>query len=66
MHFALVRMDDGNQLLAQLTDLRENDEIAIGDEVEMVTRVLTTEGARGVIVYGYKFRPIVANDTEAD
>jgi hypothetical protein len=27
--------------------------------VEMVTRKLTTEGPRGMIVYGYKFRKIL-------
>jgi hypothetical protein len=52
-------MADGNQLLTQLTDLDESQPIAIGDEVEMVTRILTTEGLQGVIVYGYKFRPIM-------
>ena len=59
LHFALVRMEDGNQLLTQLTDVAGETPVAIGDEVEMVTRILTTEGTRGVIVYGYKFRPIL-------
>ena len=31
----------------------------IGARVEMVTRKLTTDGERGIIVYGYKFRPLV-------
>ena len=34
-------------------------EVAIGDQVEMVTRKLTTDGERGMIVYGYKFRPLI-------
>ena len=59
LHFALVRLEDGAQILAQLTDVEDISQISIGDEVEMVTRILTTEGARGVIVYGYKFRPIL-------
>ncbi len=59
LHFTLVRMGDGNQLLTQLTDVAGETPVAIGDEVEMVTRILTTEGSRGVIVYGYKFRPIL-------
>lgn len=52
---ALVKLDEGPLITAQLTDLDALP--AIGDRVEMVTRKLTTEGARGMIVYGYKFRP---------
>lgn len=54
---ALVKLDEGPLITAQLTDL--DDMPAIGDRVEMVTRKLTTEGARGMIVYGYKFRPVL-------
>ncbi|MBI5669281.1 MAG: Zn-ribbon domain-containing OB-fold protein [Chloroflexi bacterium] len=54
---ALVKLDEGPMVTAQLTDL--DGPVAIGDRVEMVTRKLTTEGSRGVIVYGYKFRPIL-------
>ena len=57
-YLALVRMDAGNLITAQLTDVAS--EVQIGDRVEMVTRKLTTDGARGIIVYGYKFRPLVA------
>lgn len=53
----LVKLDDGVMVIAQITDVDE--ELAIGDRVEMVTRKLTTEGPRGMIVYGYKFRPIL-------
>jgi uncharacterized protein len=51
---ALVKLDEGALVTAQLTDIGEPP--AIGDRVEMVTRKLTTEGERGMIVYGYKFR----------
>lgn len=51
---ALVKLDEGPLITAQITDLDELP--AIGDRVEMVTRKLTTEGPRGMIVYGYKFR----------
>jgi len=51
---ALVKLDEGPLITAQVTDLDEMP--AIGDRVEMVTRKLTTEGPRGMIVYGYKFR----------
>lgn len=54
---ALVKLDEGPMVTAQLTDL--DGPAAIGDRVEMVTRKLTTEGSRGVIVYGYKFRKIL-------
>lgn len=52
---ALVKLDEGAVVTAQLTDLDAS--IAIGDRVEMVTRKLSTEGKQGTIVYGYKFRP---------
>jgi hypothetical protein len=53
----LVKLDDGPTLTAQITDV--DGDIQIGDRVEMVTRKLTTEGERGMIVYGYKFRPLL-------
>jgi len=39
----------------------EKREVSIGMPVEMVTRKLRAEGERGVIVYGYKFRPMLAS-----
>ena len=54
---ALVKLDEGPLITAQLTDF--DGSVAIGDRVEMVTRKLTTEGPRGVIIYGYKFRKIL-------
>jgi len=54
-YLALVELENGALITAQLTDIAG--EVAIGDAVEMVTRKLTTDGARGMIVYGYKFRP---------
>lgn len=53
----MVKLDEGPMILAQLTDVDEV--ISIGDRVEMVTRKLTTEGERGMIVYGYKFRKVL-------
>ncbi len=52
---ALIRLDEGPLVTAQLTDL--DDTPRIGDRVEMVTRRLYSEGDAGMIVYGYKFRP---------
>ena len=54
---ALVKLDEGAMVTAQLTDI--DGEVAIGDRVEMVTRKLSTEGKQGTIVYGYKFRPML-------
>lgn len=54
---ALIQLDEGPLITAQLTDL--DGPVAIGDRVEMVTRKLTTEGPKGMIVYGYKFRRIL-------
>lgn len=54
---ALIKLDEGPMLTAQLTDL--DSEPQIGMRVEMVTRKLRTDGESGIIVYGYKFREIV-------
>lgn len=56
---ALVKLEEGPLVTAQITDLMPQ-EVQIGLRVEMVTRKLRTEGDEGMIVYGYKFRPLVA------
>jgi uncharacterized OB-fold protein len=53
---ALVRLDEGPLVTAQLTDLGDAAP-EIGMRVEMVTRRLRTDGESGMIIYGYKFRP---------
>ena len=54
---ALVKLTEGPIITAQLTDLGD-EPVEIGMPVEMVTRKLRSDGdERGVIVYGYKFRP---------
>jgi uncharacterized protein len=55
---ALVKLDEGPMVTAQLTDINHQD-VAIGMRVEMVTRKLREDGAEGQIIYGYKFRPIL-------
>ncbi len=52
---ALVQLDEGPLVTAQITDLDEPP--VIGMRVEMVIRKLRTDGSRGIIVYGPKFRP---------
>lgn len=53
---ALVRLKEGPMVTAQLTDV-DLDTIYIGMPVEMVTRLLSEDGDRGLRHYGYKFRP---------
>ena len=56
---ALVKLKVGLVVTAQLTDV-ESDQVHIGMPVEMVTRKLRTDdGNKGIIVYGYKFRPVM-------
>lgn len=55
---AIVKLVEGPMLTAQLTDLGETP-VEIGMPVEMVTRRLREDGdERGMLVYGYKFRPV--------
>lgn len=57
---ALVKLEEGPLVTAQLTDTSEA-EVQIGTPVEMVTRRLRSDGdERGMLVYGYKFRPGLA------
>jgi scaffold protein (connect acetoacetyl-CoA thiolase and HMG-CoA synthase) len=57
---ALVKLEEGPLITAQLTDL-EGRKVEIGTPVEMVTRRLRQDGdERGLIVYGYKFRPVLS------
>ena len=59
---ALVRLAEGPLITAQLTDVDEQD-VYVGMPVEMVTRVLREDGERGMLVYGFKFRPIWYHET---
>lgn len=54
---ALVKLTEGPLVTAQLTDVAAED-VQMGMSVEMVTRKLTEDGPEGMIVYGYKFRPV--------
>ena len=50
---ALVKLEEGPLVTAQLTDLGSQ-------PVEMVTRRLRQDGdERGMLIYGYKFRPVM-------
>lgn len=55
---ALVKLEEGPLVTAQLTDLG-GQPVDIGMPVEMVTRRIRSDGdERGMLVYGYKFRPL--------
>jgi uncharacterized OB-fold protein len=58
---ALVQLDEGPLVTAQLTDV-DIDDVHIDMPVEMVTRRLRQYGEDGLIVYGYKFRPKLKGD----
>lgn len=54
---AMVKLEEGPLITAQLTDLQDK-HVEIGMPVEMVTRKLrSASDERGMLVYGYKFRP---------
>jgi uncharacterized protein len=55
---ALIKLVEGPMITAQLCDVAVDD-VAIGQPVEMVTRKLRDLGPDGLIIYGYKFRPIL-------
>ena len=53
----MVKLDEGPMVEAQLTDVNPSD-LKVGLRVEMLTRKLREFGQEGLIVYGYKFRPV--------
>ncbi|GAB4109642.1 MAG: Zn-ribbon domain-containing OB-fold protein [Roseiflexaceae bacterium] len=55
---AMVQLAEGPMVTAQLTDCDEQ-QVAIDMQVEMVTRKLHDLGEDGLLVYGYKFRPLI-------
>ncbi len=59
-YLAMVKLEEGPIITSQLTDLDPNQKVEIGMPVEMVTRLLhPTTDDRGMLIYGYKFRPPV-------
>ena len=78
---ALIDLEEGPRVTAQLTDLetkwvtkivegveREVMEyqVEMGMPVEMVTRKLSEDGDKGLINYAYKFRPPIRAFTESE
>jgi hypothetical protein len=54
---AIVEMEDGPRLTAQITDCNPS-KVKIGDEVELVFRRMGEENPDGILYYGYKARLI--------
>ena len=54
---AVVEMDDGPRITTQVVDYKE-DELKVGQKVKLEFRKISTEGAAGLIDYGYKAVPI--------
>lgn len=52
----LVELEDGNRIIAQLTDVKEK-ELEFGMPVKGVVRRFYEDGEGGLIHYGYKFVP---------
>lgn len=52
----MIKLDEGPMVEAMLTDV-DDDELEIGIRMEMVTRKIRADGERGLLIYGYKFRP---------
>ena len=57
---ALIKLEEGPLVTAQLTDMG-NEEVSIGMPVEMATRRLRSVGEEEALIYGYKFRPRLAD-----
>ncbi len=56
---ALVKLEEGPMVTAQLTDLGDHP-VEIGMPVEMVTRKIRADmDDKGMLIYGYKFRPVM-------
>ncbi len=54
-YLALIEMEEGPRILAQLTDVGQ-EPVDIGDEVEIVFRRISESGE--IINYGFKARPV--------
>ncbi len=52
---AIIELNEGAKITSQIVDCKENN-IQIGDDVELVFRKIREEGDEGVISYGYKFK----------
>jgi len=61
---AIVELDEGPRITAQIVDCNLND-IKIGMRVESTFRRIQEDGYTGAIYYGYKFKPAKQIVTES-
>ncbi|MFH1786044.1 MAG: Zn-ribbon domain-containing OB-fold protein [archaeon] len=54
---AIIELEEGTSITGQVIDCNL-DEVKIGMPVQAVFKRISTDGAEGVIYYGYKFRPL--------
>ncbi len=57
---AIIELDEGAKLTAQVVDWQGNREPKIGDRVEVVFRKIQESSPEGIIHYGFKFKPVSA------
>ena len=53
----IIKLEEGPKLTAQIVDCEPGD-VKIGGDVQVVFRKIREGGGRGVIHYGYKFKPV--------
>lgn len=62
-HIAIIEFEGGGRITAGLTEFDSKPKI--GQEVKCVTRKWSDgENEQGLIVYGYKFRPLFSSDAK--
>lgn len=54
---AIIRLDEGPRVTAQIVDCDIND-VKIGMKVQSTFRKIQEDGWVGAIYYGYKFKPV--------
>ena len=54
---AIVKLDEGPKLTTQIVDCCDGQEVQIGMRVESVFRKIREGGSKGIIYYGFKFKP---------
>ncbi len=55
---ALIELEDGIQIVSQIVDV-EPEAVKAGMKVEYAFRKVTEDGQAGLLMYGYKFRPVI-------
>ena len=53
----LVELEEGPKVTAQIVDVNPED-LKLGIELEVVFRKISEVGRRGIVRYGFKFRPL--------